>query len=257
MTDTLQIMDSFINTYIPVISTLVVAVATIVLVWLTSKYVRLTKQMVDDMKRSKEPAINIDFEIPDGSLRFIINNTGLSPAKNIRFTVVKDVDWLRGGNKENGIAGLAPINHGISYLVPGRTLKYLLGYPDWRTNEKQDLLISIHVEFENIEGRTFTHDIDIDMSQFKGVLFESFKDSNLAVADAIKETEQRRQTEKNVHRMFSRRQAKKQCPVCNELIMTNATKCIHCGEWIKNEEGQKKGKKKDKERKTKKIRFNL
>lgn len=229
---------AFVTTYIPVISTIVVAVATVFLVCLTSKYVRLTKHMVDDLRKSKDPAINVDFELPDHWLRFVVKNVGQSPAKNIKFMVRKDINLIQGQNDQHGLFGIPPIKHGISYLVPGRTIKYLVGLPDWRQNETQDLVISLLVKFENDSGDVFEHSVDIDMNQFKGVLFESFKDSNLAVVDVIKETERNRRSDESMRSMTNRFIQKKTCSTCGETVMATAKKCIHCGEWINDENSQ-------------------
>ncbi len=138
MTNLVEPARIFLTTYIPVISTAVVAIATVILVWLTSKYVRLTNYMVEDIKRSREPSINVDFELPDGFLRFAISNSGLSPAKNIRFLVQNDVDWIKDGSGNAGLARLAPIKNGISYLAPNRTLKYGVGLFSFKGTESEN-----------------------------------------------------------------------------------------------------------------------
>jgi len=191
--------------------------------------------MVDELKKSKEPVISVDFEMPDYSLRFIVKNIGQSPAKNIRFSVKKDADWIGGRNKQRGLLGCPPVDHGISYLVPGRTLKYFLGYPDWKEGGDQNLIISLRVDFENDRGDRFNSDIDIDMNQFKGVLFDSFRDSNMAIADAIRSAERSRSSKEKTHTFLQCPPAKKCCPVCGELILEKAKKCMHCGEWIEAE----------------------
>lgn len=238
--ETISIADSIINTYIPVTSTIVVAIATVVLVWLTSKYVRLTTHMVEDLKRSKEPVINVDFELPDHSLQLVLKNIGQSAAKNVKISILKDADWIRGHSDTKGLSGMPPFDKGVSYLVPGRTLKYWVGYPDWKKSEEHDFTISFQVDFENDQGNPFQHRIDIDMNQFQGVLFESFKDPSLFVADAIKETERSRRSQSRMTNMFNRPPQKIRCPICAESIMEKAEKCIHCGEWINKENPNKK-----------------
>lgn len=91
MTDNIPQYSPWLSTYLPLASTFVVAAATVALAWLTSKYVRLTGKLVEETQRSREPSVTVDFEIPDHSLRLIIINHGMSPAKNIRISVLKDV----------------------------------------------------------------------------------------------------------------------------------------------------------------------
>lgn len=226
--------STWVTTYIPLGSTVVVAIATVVLVRLTSKYVRLTNQMVDDMKQTREPSITVDFELVDHALRLAVGNSGLTPAKDIRFDVRQDIDWLRSGGDTTGIADLAPLKRGISYLAPGRTLKYLAGFPNRQNAGTGNMLLSIDVEFSNEHGATFEHGIDIDMTHYESVLFESFKEPERAIADAIKDVERSRRTQSSssgLVQMF-RRQNHTRCPIFGEEIKVKAKKCRHCGEWL-------------------------
>ena len=158
-----QVVLTFLND----ISTVVVTVATVVLAGLTFMYVRLTKHMVDDMKRSKEPAINVDFELVDRGLRIVIINSGLSSAKNIQFEVKKDISWIMNQGGLMGVSNVAPIENGVSYLVPGRTFKYRVGIPRWKEAKDDDMLLSLHITFIDEVGKHYQQDIDIDMSQYK------------------------------------------------------------------------------------------
>lgn len=66
------------------------------------------------------------------------------------------------------------------------------------------------------------------------VLFESFKDPGLAVAEAIRDTESSRRSHERSREMFSTlgRRPKKVCPMCAELIPEEAKKCSHCHELL-------------------------
>jgi hypothetical protein len=229
--------SAVVTTYIPLASTVVVAVATVVLVWLTSKYVRLTKQMVDDMKRTREPSITVDFELVDHAVRLAVSNTGLSSAKDIKFRVKRDIDWLRVNGETGGIGELELMERGISYLAPGRTFKYHAGYPNRQRDQVGSMLLSMDVSFCNEAGATFERGIDIDMSQYQSVLFESFKDPEMAIADAIKEVERSQRSKgqsSSLVRMLTQPKRKK-CPICGEKILAEARKCLHCKEWLETE----------------------
>ncbi len=240
MTDYLQIINTFLVTYIPVISTVIVAIATVVLVWLTSKYVILTKHIVDDMKVARNPSINVDFEMPNLGMKLIISNSGLSPAKNIRIKVKKDINWQETKENESLLAQLEPIKNGISYLIPGRTFKYNAGVPILRNKENKDMMVSFHISFENEQGILFKKDIDIDMNQFNGLLFESFTDPSENIAIAIKDAERKQNSRNRIQNMKRMFNPKIPCPICGESIKKEAKKCTHCGEWIKKGKANKK-----------------
>lgn len=177
----------WITTYIPLLTTLVVAGANVVLVLLTSRYVRLTGRIVEESQKSREPFVTVDFELPDHTLRLVVENHGLTSARNVRIEVLRDVDWLNAGKGRTGIIHCGPVNEGVSYLTPSRKLKYLLGFPKWKDTPDDAMEASMRITYQNDKGKDYENTVDFDFGQMRDVLFESFKDSNLAVADAIKE----------------------------------------------------------------------
>ncbi|HUU98254.1 MAG TPA: hypothetical protein VM487_21180 [Phycisphaerae bacterium] len=234
MADTLQEISPWISTYLPLTSTIVVGGASVVLVWLTSRYVRLTGRLVEESQRSREPSVTIDFESPDSSLRLALENHGGSPAKNVRITVLKDVEWLRTGKASAGFAEVAPIREGVSYLTPSRKLKYYLGVPSWKDTPDEQMNASFRVTYENDAGKEYSRVVDFDFGQMREVLFESFKDSNLAVAEAIRNAERDRRSHEQTSQMWGmfRRPKTKQCPMCAEMIPDEAKKCSQCHEIL-------------------------
>jgi len=186
-----------IGTYLPAANSLIVTFATVLLAWLTSKYVKLTKHMVDAMRESREPSVYVDFELPDHMLRLTVGNSGQSPAKNITFDVTSDLPWLEFFDNHKGISSIKAIHSGISYLAPGRVLKFDAGNFEPGSMTKENRVLNIDLCFENETGKQFKKEIVIDMVQYEDVLFESFKDSNIAIAEAIKDAER--------HRNFSSR----------------------------------------------------
>jgi hypothetical protein len=232
----MQQLSPWVTTYLPLTSTIVVAAATVALVWLTSRYVRLAGRMVEESQKSREPSVTVDFEIPDQSLRLVVENRGLSPAKNVRIAVLKDVQWLRMGTGRQGLADCGPIKEGISYLTPSRKLKYFLGFPNWTDTSDDQMEASLRVTYESEAGRQYDHIVDFDFDQMREVLSESFKDSNLAVAEAIRESERDRRLHESTRQMlgsFGARKRKK-CPMCAEMIPEEAKKCAHCQEMQQN-----------------------
>lgn len=181
----------FMGTYFPAVNSLIVTFATVLLAWLTSKYVKLTKHMVDAMKETREPSVYVDFELPDNMLRLIVGNSGQTPAVNITFDVTADLPWLQFFNDRSGISAIKAIHSGISYLAPGRILKFDAGNFEGDMT-KENRTLKIVLSFENETGKQFKKDIVIDMIQYEDVLFESFKDSSITIAEAIKDAERHR-----------------------------------------------------------------
>ena len=201
-----------------------------------ARYVRLTARIVEESQRSREPAVTVDFEMPDHSLRLVIENHGLSPAKNTQIEVLKDVGWLSMGKGQTGLVAAGPIREGVSYLTPGRKLKYYLGFPQWTDTPDDEMETSLRVTYEDDSGKHFEHVVDFDFGQMRDVLFESYKDSNLAVAEAIREAERDRQSHESFQGVFNMMTPMKACVACGEAIPAGAKKCSHCLEFQPEDE---------------------
>lgn len=92
----------------------VTAIATVALTVITAIYAFLTRRMVLEMQKAREPFITIDMELPDPMLRVIVANLGQSPARNIRFSIEKDLAWLSVGDGSSGIGAIPAIKNGCS-----------------------------------------------------------------------------------------------------------------------------------------------
>lgn len=228
----MQSTSPWVTTYLPLFSTLVVAAATVVLACLTSHYVRLTARMVEEAQKSREPAVTLDFEIPDHSLRLVVENHGSSPARNVRIAVLKDVPWLQMRKDRQGLSQCSPVREGVSYLTPARKLKYYLGFPNWKDTPDEQMEATLRITYENEAGKSYEHTVTFDFGQMREVLVESFTDSNLAVAEAIRESERSRQSTERTRQLFSQfgRPKTKKCSMCAETIPEEAKKCSHCHE---------------------------
>ncbi len=225
-------LRSIFDIYFPVINSLIVTLATVLLAWLTSRYVKLTKHMVDAMREIREPSVYVDFELPENMLRFTVGNAGQTPAKNVLFEIIEDINWLQFFKNKRGISSIAIITSGVSYLTPGRTLKFRAGYIEQEGIPKENSVLRMNVMYENETGKKFIKQIAIDMIQYKNVLFESFKDPNIAVAEAIKETERSRDLREHSRSFLKFSPQSKACPMCAEKVPMEAKKCSHCGELL-------------------------
>ncbi|MBA4121380.1 MAG: zinc ribbon domain-containing protein [Acidobacteria bacterium] len=219
-----------------IIMTIIVTVANVFLVILTSIYVYLTRQMVNETKANRDPTVFVDLEFPEREARVAIGNSGQTPAVNIKFDVQEDVPWRGLGKYSEGLKGLEVIKNGVSYLPSNRILKYSAGIPEWDKVDEEKRLLKINVSYYNESGKKFEREYFIDLLQYKGILFESFRDSNMAIAKAIRDTEQSQRSRERgddmLRDMGSHRVSEKRCSMCAELIPREAKICSHCGEVL-------------------------
>jgi hypothetical protein len=213
------------------------ALATVVLVFLTYRYVRLTSALVEEARASRVPTVFLDIELGDLP-KLVIGNVGTAPAFKLRFEVLADVPWRSMGKGHvSGIKALAPIKQGISYLAPGRILKFFPGDIDDKSQFFSAVsVIRIRLHYDTESGRTITRDVSFGMGSYSGVAVESFSDPFREIARQIREAahELRRQDDplRAMNRLF-----KKACPTCGEQVMSSAKKCRFCMEPIPSEQG--------------------
>lgn len=214
------------------------AIATIVLAVLTGRYVRLTNALVEEGKATKYPNVYADIEFDSYEVRFIVGNAGSSPAINVRFDVTDNVPWRKVKDYEFGFDQVAAIKNGITYLAPGRILKYNAGFVDrdpafFSENSNIEILLT----FETESGVTVKREFSIELSAYAGVLLESFSDPEREVAKAIRDVESQRSSHESMQRLLSGGGSKRRCPICAELISVRAKKCPHCHEAVPQEQG--------------------
>lgn len=176
-----------VMTYAGVVTSAVAALTTIVLAVLTWRYVRLTANLLDHARQAAKPQVIVDLEFPSNMTHLVIENRGGSPARDVRFTVEKDVPWLKWHqDKPGGLGGVPPVAHGVSYLTPGRRLVFLLGnffgIPDGESGE-----IDLRIDFKDDEGASYTRRVSIDLAQYLGVSTGSFRNPADNIADAIRD----------------------------------------------------------------------
>jgi hypothetical protein len=203
--------------------------ATIVLAVLTGIYVCHTGRMLQEMKLAREPNVYFDIELPDNDLRASISNHGYLAAANITFTFEESLPW---GQKRDKLADHDVFKNGISYLSPGRVLKYRLGRLNWNDLNKENAKLSVRITFTNEVGKTFKRNYLFDISHFKSVLFSSFQGPEERIVKALI---LEKQMESGKLATLMRSRDKKRCPFCAELISVNAKKCAHCHEFLKDD----------------------
>jgi hypothetical protein len=218
------------QTTVQAFSAIVSALATIILAFLTWRYVRLTNHILNETRASRGPNIYVDMELTDFQITFIVGNSGLSPAHKVRFTVSDSILWRKNEHHE-GFKSLSVIKNGITYLAPGRILKYVAGYIDPNNSFDATSYAEFIVDYDDHLKNKQHMECCINMEQYNSVLLASFRSPGSEIAGAIKGLERNRSSEKAMDR-FTHRMFWKQCPSCGESIASSAKKCPHCLEFL-------------------------
>lgn len=212
------------------------AIATVLLVGLTAWYVRLTHALVEEAKAAKRPNVFVDLEFDTFDVKFLVGNTGTSPAYNLRISADDSIPWRKLGDTPSGLAELSIIKSGLKYLAPGRTLKFNAGYvedsPNFFATGSE---VKINLQYETEAGLEVQQSLTIDLQSYSGVLYESFTDPEREVARAIRDTERDRSSREKMNSIAGRMFAK-YCLTCGEKVSSKAKKCPHCHEFIPTEE---------------------
>jgi hypothetical protein len=222
-----------IPSQVSLFSAIASATATVILAVLTAWYVRLTHTLVKEAKSAKLPNVFVDLEFDSFQVKFVIGNTGTSPALDVHLDIEDSIPWRKIGEHPTGLSSLAIVKNGLKYLAPGRTLKFSAGFAD---NSPEFFAagssVTITLSYETEERATITRDLTIELQSYAGVLFESFIDPEREVASAIRDAESSRSLNESSKNLLNR-SFRKLCPICGELISPDAKKCPHCLEFIK------------------------
>ena len=218
------------------VGSLASTLATIVLVFLTGKYVRLTHALVEEARVAKYPNVYVDIEFDETDVKFIVGNSGGTAAIDIQFDVKDSVPWRKIDKFPAGINSISVVEHGISYLAPGRILKFPAGYvacdPGFFASGSA---IDISLTFKTETGMTVHRQCIIELRSYAGILLETFRNPERDVAKAIHDAESSRRS----HESFAsstKNFFKKACPSCGEQVASAAKKCPHCLEVIPDEQ---------------------
>ena len=163
-------------------------------------------------------------------LGLTIQNAGLTPARDIRFSVEQDVSWFTAHKEEGpGLGSLRIMRSGVGYLPPGRTLRFYAGRVE---PDKIGGVLKLQVEYQNDEGTRFVDDIAIDTDIYHSVRFDTYRSPGYEISSAIRQLipEIRSLKRKDVRASIT---AFEVCRFCGETIVATARKCPHCLEWVR------------------------
>lgn len=198
---------------------------------LTAVYVVLTWRLVRHQARARRPQVVVDLELPGAlMLGLSIQNVGLTPARDIRFSVEQDVGWFTNlKEQQTGLRSLRIIRSGIGYLPPGRPLRFYAG------RVKADHIggvLKLRVEYRNDEGSPFADDIVIDTEIYQSVRFDTYRSATDEISSAIRQLGPDIKSLKR-HDVRAALTTLGVCRFCGETIVATARKCPHCLEWLR------------------------
>jgi hypothetical protein len=226
-------MDTF--ALVSLVGSSVSALTTIVLAFLTAKYVKLTHALVEEARVARYPNVYVDIEFDDMDVKFIVGNSGQSAAVDIKFDVKDSVPWRKIQNFPTGIKSISAVGSGISYLAPGRILKFQAGYVEHDSAFfAKGSEIDISLTFKTETGKSLQRQHTVELRSYAGILLETFRNPEREVARAIRDTESARRSNESLTN-HTKNLFKKACPSCGEFVKQTAKKCIHCLEVIPEE----------------------
>jgi hypothetical protein len=200
-------------------ATVIVTFANILLTILTYRYVRLTAGMLEHMRQAQTASVVVDLTFDSSSAYLAISNTGSSAATNIRFERLEGVEW----SSDNAFDELRA--NGVSYLPPGRTIRFWGGFVDWDRVKAERSVVTMDLVYE-ADGTVQRRDFIIDMMQYIGSAGHA--DPAERIAEAIDRLCDAQRDRSMFSRMGFSQRAKKACAECAEMIPVEARVCSHC-----------------------------
>jgi len=140
---------------------------------LTAVYAILTWRLVSETRRMREaqttPNVLVTVEPEEHkTLYLVVRNVGLAPAYNITFKINPFFEPVKG----YPLSEVGFIKNRISILSPGQSIKTLLLISLSKDfEEKIDTILYIEIQYENINRKKSKRKYQIDLSQFKGMLY--------------------------------------------------------------------------------------
>lgn len=190
---------------------------------------KFARKTVREMQEAREPSVYLELEFPSHQSRIVVGNYGLSPALNVRFTVQDNAPWRAINVEPKNLSEAEVVQNGISFLGPGRTLRYIGGSLDWARLTKENGDINIEITFENEAKRTFTKRYEINLAYTKSLRFDTYKDTSHEITEAIREMSSNQMIRGSQRQVLPTITTQRiSCPVCAEGILPAAKKCRYC-----------------------------
>ncbi len=135
---------------------------------------KFARKTVREMQEAREPSVYLEIELPSQHSTIVVGNYGLSPALNVQFEVDDKAPWHPMLVAPKSLSQSDVVRNGISFLGPGRTLRYIGGNMDWQKLTAENAVIFITITFENEAKKKFTKRYELNMLFAKSLRFDTY-----------------------------------------------------------------------------------
>lgn len=145
----------------------IVALATVVYAILTWKLVSETRRM---REVQTEPDISVSLlrrEEFIGFVDMLIQNIGLGPAYDLRFSLKKD---FKGGLRQKPLSEIGIFAKGLKYLSPNQKVQFFLTSLKEDDDAKLKTVIDLRVTYRNAIGQSYEKAFSLDLSELSGTV---------------------------------------------------------------------------------------
>jgi hypothetical protein len=217
------------------VETVLITGATLLLVVYTGRYVKLTNKLAAEAEARSYPSVYVDVELEgNDEVLFLIGNAGPTPAHDIRLQVSDNVAW--DGLLEETLANMPVFQNGLSYLAPGRKIRYRVGLFDWEGVNEGRSLIRANVQYCTSVGRQLSSSFKIDLRLYEGSYAPLLQEPLERIAGSVQEIcylKDREHSAAEAKQIISQiGPPRVACRSCCEQISSTAKKCPHCLEFL-------------------------
>jgi hypothetical protein len=192
--------------------------------------VRLTDNLVELTKAARARQVVVDVELDHSYLFLIVGNLGPGGVTNVRLRVNEvDLVWRGSSLRPGGIQEVPVVKEGLPFLDASRTLRYVIGAPDWKAMTDAPSRLDFHVSYTDSLNQSHSRQITVDLQAYRHALPDRRPEDVLAeaIANAVDRLMPNPVLD-SIKRSFGTRE----CPSCAERIPAKARKCPRCLEFI-------------------------
>ena len=152
------------NEIVTLIFSGVVAISTIAYVVLTGKLVKETKLSREFFLDSQIIAYIVNFEASPSIVSLVIKNIGKGVAKNVRFQIIKDIEY----RNSNSLNKIGIFNDGIKVFPPNHQYKFILMSLTGDPKKIEDN-IAFTIEYDDALNKKNKETFDLRFMEIEGL----------------------------------------------------------------------------------------
>jgi len=170
------------------------AIAVISLAYFTYSYMKATRAMADEVKRSNDMAFELNYR-PKVTMRFepksngaiyiVVENSGNGASKNIKFDITPELK----NSQDETIEKYPPLKDGINYLAPKENRSFFFDTTFSYLGKKElSRYFEVNIQYDwFIEGMpTINEKCPLDLSSFLHTDLDSYKDDTTLINEVEK-----------------------------------------------------------------------